>query len=93
MPEASDTELFERAESLLQNGQTLMLDGDERGAIVKFEACRAVGKRLESRQLAQGFEGAAVGSLGIAYDNLGQHEKAIENYTAALAISRELGYR
>ena len=33
------------------------------------------------------------GSLGIAYHNLAQYERAVEHFTQALTISRELGDR
>ena len=46
MPEASDTELFERAESLLQNGQTLLLDGDDFSAVSLLDRKRAAGFEL-----------------------------------------------
>ncbi len=34
-----------------------------------------------------------MGNLGTAYRNLGQVERAIEHYAAALSISREIGDR
>ena len=38
-------------------------------------------------------EGTFLGNLGSAYKDLGQVEKAIEHYTQALVISREISYR
>ena len=38
-------------------------------------------------------EGQRLGNLGIAYRNLGQVERAIELYEAALAVAREVGDR
>ncbi len=38
-------------------------------------------------------EGNHLGNLGVAYDSLGEYQKAIEYYEAALKISREIGDR
>jgi len=38
-------------------------------------------------------EGASLGNLGLAYSALGQVERAIENYEAALEIAQEIGDR
>ena len=50
-----------------------------------LDAARGLGDRSQ--------EGAVLGSLGSAYWNLGQVEKAIEYYQQALTIAREIGDR
>ena len=89
----SDDVLFERAQLLLSEGQALESRGDARGAMMKYEACRAAGQAMQDQGYAQAVEAAALGSLGTAYDSLGQYDKATEHLTAALAISREIGDR
>jgi hypothetical protein len=38
-------------------------------------------------------EGLTNGDIGIAYQSLGEHSKAIEYHTQHLAIAKELGHR
>ncbi len=57
--------------------------------IAWLEAAVAAARRLKDRAA----EGRHVGSLGGAYRDLGQVERAIEHYEQALAIAREIGDR
>ena len=80
---------MERAQALLEQGRELQDRGDARGALRAFEDLRSLGEATGHK----GVIGAAAGSLGSAYDSLGQYDKAVEHLTAALAISREIGDR
>ncbi|TVQ21892.1 MAG: TIR domain-containing protein, partial [Leptolyngbya sp. DLM2.Bin15] len=50
-----------------------------------LEHARKAGQRWD--------EGAALGTLGLAYNSLGQYERAIDLYQQRLAIAREIGDR
>ncbi|EOD39971.1 hypothetical protein EMIHUDRAFT_69905, partial [Emiliania huxleyi CCMP1516] len=89
----SDDELLEGAQALVGEGNERLQRGDARGALQKYEECRAFGQAMRDRKRAMAVEGAAVGNLGDAYRRLGQYKKAIEHHTMALAISREIGDR
>jgi tetratricopeptide (TPR) repeat protein len=60
-----------------------------RERITQLKALAAAGERL-SRKDAQVM---AFGNLGLAYDNLGEYQRAIECHEQALVISREIGDR
>ena len=58
-----------------------------------YERCRALGQKVRDAQLAQSVEAASLGSLGDAYESLGQYDKAIDHHTRSLAIEEEIGNR
>jgi hypothetical protein len=58
-------------------------------AIEFFEQALAIARVMGNRS----GEGAALGSLGVAYKNLGNSGRAVEFYEQALVIDREIGDR
>jgi CHAT domain-containing protein/tetratricopeptide (TPR) repeat protein len=74
--------LFEEATPLLQAGQFAAA----RDLLLR---CRALCPTAADPQVTE----AVLGNLGNAHQSLGDHPKAIEHHTAALAISREIGDR
>ena len=88
-----DLERFNRAAGLGNEGSDLLDRGDARGALAKYEESRACGQTIRDANLAREVEGAALGNLGAAYDELGQLDKAIEYFDQARVIAREIGDR
>lgn len=67
----------------------LLIDiGNAQGAISQFDEVARLSRT--SRDLF--LEGAALGSLGVAYTNLGQYSKVLEYYEQALSIHRKGGH-
>jgi len=67
----------------------LLIDmGNAQGAISQFDEV----VRLSRTSGDLFLEGAAIGSLGVAYTNLGQYSKVLEYYEQALAIHRKGGH-
>jgi tetratricopeptide (TPR) repeat protein len=60
-----------------------------RERIPQLEALAEAGKRL-GRKDAQGM---ALGNLGLAYNNLGEYQRAIDYHEQSLAVKREIGDR
>ena len=90
---ASDVEIWDQCVALLQEGQAFELHGDVPGAIAKYNEILALSQGVQREKKRKKIKSAAVGSLGNAYDSLGQYDKAIEHHNQALAISREIKNR
>lgn len=82
-----DGALLEHAKHLLSAGQAKENRGDAAGAVRLYEQVRACGQQIKNVKQAQQVESVAFGSLGDAYRNLGQYERAIDHYTQAMAIT------
>ena len=86
-PDASSDEvLFEEAKQLANAGTLKQKQGDARGALQLYEQALACGRRITNTEAARIIKGGMLGDLGRAYNNLGQHERAIEYSTQALEI-------
>ena len=90
---ASDHNITQTCNALLEEGQALELHGDVPGAIGKYNEMLALSQGVQDEKQRQNIKSVAVGSLGNTYRDLGQYDKAIEHYNQALAISREIGHR
>ena len=54
----------------------------------KYEECRACGRTIRDSRLARQVENVLLGGLGgVAYESLGQYDKAIEHHKQTLVIS------
>ena len=65
-----------------------MKHGEAREALRAFQECLPLARAC-NRQAAS----AVLGNLGLAYDSLGQYDKAVEHFTRSLAIMEETGNR
>ena len=63
--------------------------GENDRALEQMRHALAISREIGDRDS----EGNSLGSLGLAYQVLGQVERAIERYEQALAIAREIGNR
>ena len=63
----TDEAVYAAASALLEEGHALKDQrADYPGAIAKYEAARAEGRKITDARLAQAVEGAALGNLGNA---------------------------
>ena len=81
-----DETLLEQAKQLLSAGKAMEKRGDAAGAVLLYEQVQACGQSIKNVKQAQQVESAAVDSLGNAYKNMGQYERAIDHYTQAMAL-------
>ena len=88
-----DKTKIDRFNALLKEGNALHRQGEFRGALAKFQECRACGRTICDTGVARQAEGAVLGSLGTIYDTLGQHAAAITYHDQSLIISRKIGDR
>ncbi len=78
-----------QATALLKLGNFLYYQSRFSEALEVFQELLAIARQTANRW----YEGAALGSLGIAYNSLGRYEEAIDFHQQNLTIAREIGDR
>ncbi len=71
-------------------GDSLRYAGRPAQAIEYYEQGLEIDREIGDRNNG---EAAALGSLGLAYDSLGQYQRAIDFHQQSLEIQREIGDR
>ena len=67
--------------------------GDTRGALAKYEECRACARTKRDAAFDRKVEGSVETYLALMYSSLGQVDKAMAHFEQALIIIREIGDR
>lgn len=83
----SKEEELERVAILLDEGEKRYERADFHGAIRQWEAALTILEKLGIKQVI----GLTTGSLGLAYSDLGDFQKAISCYEQAITVSKEIG--
>lgn len=73
------------AENFLKQGEALYSKGDYQEAILKFNKCVPIFKKLGNNQLL----GKAYNNIGRALSQMGNSEEALKNYFLSMAISKQ----
>ncbi|BBD58366.1 TPR repeat-containing protein [Nostoc sp. HK-01] len=84
-----DPRKTQEADKLFQQGNQQFETSQFEAALQSWQQALIIYREIKDRQ----GEGAALGSLGIAYRNLGDYPKAIEYQQQRLAIAREINDR
>ena len=73
------------AESFLNQGEALYSRGDYQEAILKFNKCVVILKKMRHNQLL----GKTYNSIGKTLSQIGKSEEALQNYFLSMAISKQ----
>ena len=83
----SPQEEWNKAVTLFNDGQEQLNHSNFHGAIVKWEEALSIFQKFRDKKAI----GPALASLGTAYGQLGDYQKAISYYEQALTIAEEIG--
>ena len=92
-PKVSDAAIMTEATQLGAAGNERLRQGDHSGAIELLEKCKRCGERLSDAKQRARVMGPSLSMLGSAYSEMGEHARAIEHHTQALAVARVIGDR